>query len=196
MKRKKSKLDAFECEIEQWDHDRVTLEEMRRRLAERGVTVSVGRLSLFLAALRQRRITERLLPSIAIGARMCREIEQAFAENPAPSLATLVEFQKRLILELQVRGANDPELLKTANDALRVAIAAIKAEHERAALALEREKFQRATAEAVLRAARDHRIQEIAASDAPAAEKIERVGRALFGDLWSDTAPQPAQKLA
>jgi hypothetical protein len=196
MKRKKSKLDAFEAEIEQWDHDRVTLEEMRRRLAERGVTVSVGRLSLFLAALRQRRLTERLLPSIATGARMCREIEQAFAENPAPSLATLVEFQKRLILELQVRGANDPELLKTANDALRVAISAIKAEHERAALALEREKFQRATAEAVLRAARDQRIQEIAASDAPAAEKIERVGRALFGDLWSDAAPQAAQKAA
>ena len=51
-------------------------------------------------------------------------------------------------------------------------------------LALERLKFQRQTAEIFLKWYEDKRAREIVESRDGNAEKIERLGRAMFGEYW------------
>jgi hypothetical protein len=51
-------------------------------------------------------------------------------------------------------------------------------------LALEREKFQRHTCELFIKWAADHRATEIATGSSSNADKLEEVGKLMFGDLW------------
>lgn len=51
-------------------------------------------------------------------------------------------------------------------------------------LKLAREKFQRDTAELVLKHARDESVQRIAAAPLDHSAQLEAVGKHLFGDLW------------
>lgn len=49
---------------------------------------------------------------------------------------------------------------------------------------LDRKKLMRVTAETVLKAAVENRVQEISASNASHADKIEKLGKLIFEDLW------------
>lgn len=56
-------------------------------------------------------------------------------------------------------------------------------------LSLAREKFQRDTAEAVLKSAKNAAIQTIANAPLDHSAQLEAVGKELFGDLWKTTTP-------
>lgn len=51
-------------------------------------------------------------------------------------------------------------------------------------LKLAREKFQRDTAEVVLKSARDEAVQKIASSPVDYSTQLNAVGKHIFGDLW------------
>ena len=51
-------------------------------------------------------------------------------------------------------------------------------------IALEREKFQRDTAEIALKVLKDDRAKQIEASVGTNADKIDLMGRHIFGELW------------
>ncbi len=54
-------------------------------------------------------------------------------------------------------------------------------------LALEREKFQRDSAEIALKVLSDQRAKEIEGGAGTNAEKIQAMGKHLFGELWKET---------
>lgn len=142
MKARKSILDPWADQLAAWDAENVTLQEMRQRLAAAGCRVSVGRISAFLSAQRQRALMATVLGNIASGAQMNREIEAAFARNPEPHLQTLVGFIKRLLLTLQVRGSVQPELLDTANALFRSLMDYMRIEQKARELELHRQKIE------------------------------------------------------
>lgn len=51
-------------------------------------------------------------------------------------------------------------------------------------LSLDRQKFQRETVELFLKWRQSKEAEAIASSNAPHAEKIEKLGQQMFGDLW------------
>jgi hypothetical protein len=61
---------------------------------------------------------------------------------------------------------------------------------ERERLALQREKYQRQTAEMVVKAAAEARVQAAEAGPGDNREKLNRIGEALFGALWRPI-PEP-----
>lgn len=73
------------------------------------------------------------------------------------------------------KGDQNKEVLRQREDQLR------QKDEE---LLLAREKFQRDTAEAVLKSARNTAIQTIAAAPLDHSAQLEAVGKELFGDLW------------
>jgi hypothetical protein len=184
-KPRKSRLDAHAEALLDWDAQHLTLAEMQKRLAERGCRVSLARISTWLERARREKLTRDVLRDVYSGAKLARELEGAFQKNPAPELRTLVGLLKRIIFSLSVQASADPTLLQIANDTLRAMVQLLRVQQSEEALAFEREKFQRQTAEAVLRAAQDAEVARIASSNAGAAEKIEAIGRHLFGDLWN-----------
>jgi hypothetical protein len=68
----------------------------------------------------------------------------------------------------QQRADTDKEKLKQRDEQLK----------------LEREKFQRQTAEMVLKSAKDAAVQRIASAPMDYSEQLNQVGKHLYGDLW------------
>lgn len=121
MKSKPSKLDAHAETIAAWfgGPEKLSLAEAQSRLAALGCSVSTGRLSEWWAARQTRTAIDQALASVATGARMGREIEAAFAKNPAPELKLLVSLVKNLILNLTLKGAADPDALAAASELMK-----------------------------------------------------------------------------
>lgn len=146
-KAKSSKLDTFAADLSAWDNavPRVTLEDMRARLAQRGCSVSVGRLSDYLSAQRKQAETEarmaRVLGSIASGAQTVQRVESEFAKNAPPELATLIRLLQVLIMELSTRAFADPALLEMVASLMKPVLEFAKLTEKREDRALDREKF-------------------------------------------------------
>lgn len=181
MKPRKSKLDAHAEQLTAWHAAKVTLDDMQGRLAALGCAVSLGRLSTYLESQRQQALQVRVLGNIASGSKMGAEIEAAFRRNPEPAIATLVSFIKRLILQLNIEGSANPELLETANTLFKSLMDYLKVEQKGQELRLRREEFQRkddAFLERLLK-----RAEEINTSGLSHAEKIAAMRKAAFADV-------------
>ena len=146
-KSKGSKLDEFAAELLAWESSTppVTLEAMRSRLAQRGCSVSSGRLSDFLSAQRQQAQTEarmaKVLGSIASGAQTVQRVESEFAKNAPPELATLIRLLQVLIMELSTQAFADPALLELVASLMKPVLEFAKLTEKREDRALDREKF-------------------------------------------------------
>lgn len=80
---------------------------------------------------------------------------------------------------------------------LRLSTARNHVEHERqriaqreAALDFARQKLRQESCERFLKWYEDRRAQEVAAGDGSNAEKIEALGRIMFGDEWEESGPE------
>src|ERR1041385_6822546 len=103
-KQKQSKLDEFSERLDDWFADEeITLSEARDRLAELGCLVSIPRLSEWRRARRWEQTRRELLEQIGAASRHCQEVEEAFGQNPAPGMETLLKMHRSLIFELSAR---------------------------------------------------------------------------------------------
>ncbi len=121
-KPKSSKLDQFAETLADMEKQNRTLAQMVEWLRGEGVTVSTSRLSDFLSDLRQEKVEQQLFGLIGSGARMNRELDKAYQENPAPDIDQLIRVTKSLVMSLQVKGAADPTMLGLANNMQRTVL--------------------------------------------------------------------------
>jgi DNA-binding phage protein len=112
-----SKLDPYAEQLVEMESATPpkTLAEMKKWLAGQNVSTSSRNVSAYLKNLRTARATERVLDMITTGSKQCREVDKAFAKNPAPKLGTLIKLFKTLIMQLSLNEAADPKLLSLAN---------------------------------------------------------------------------------
>lgn len=140
-KKQSSRLDAFATTLRAMDAEGKTLVEIRAWLAEEGCQISEQFLGRYLESLRQLELEQQLFAQIASGARMNKELDQAYRENPAPTLDRLITITKTLVMSLQVKGAADPSLLNLANSmqqsVLAYTMGQTKAEIDRQKLAIQ-----------------------------------------------------------
>ena len=193
-KEKKSKLDPFAERLTQWftpkdkGGDGLTLEQAQEQLALDGCKISTGRLSTWWESQQQEQLQVKLLGQIASGAQQCRAVEKQFGSNPAPELETLIKLHRVLILQLSTQGNANPEFLKLADQLMRTAMEFVsgqtKAAHKERELNLAETKFQRETVKLFLEWMNNEEAKKIVNSNAPTADKTERLGQKLFGDLW------------
>lgn len=115
MKPRESKLDRYAEQLAELEAEKKTLVEMQAWLKAEGCSVSLGRISSFLAAQRQERLHQELFGMIATGARMNKDLDVAFEQNPAPEIERLIQVSKTLIATLQVQGLANPDMLTLAN---------------------------------------------------------------------------------
>jgi DNA-binding phage protein len=115
MKTRASKLDQFAERFDEWEVQKLTLEQMAEQLALDGCQVSLSRLSVYLSSRRMAKLQERLFDTIATGGQMNKDLDAAFKSNPAPEMDQLIRVTKTLVMSLQVKGTADPEMLKLAN---------------------------------------------------------------------------------
>jgi len=115
MKARPNKLDPFAARIDDWEREGKTLAEMQADLREDGCKVALSSLSEFLARKRQELAEREMFAVIASGGKMNRELDAAFAANPAPEVERLIDISKTLIMTLQVNGRANPKLLALAN---------------------------------------------------------------------------------
>ncbi len=103
-------------------------------------------------------------------------------EKMAARLAAAREQIESLSLAISRlrKGDQNKEVLRQRDEQLR------QKDEE---LHLAREKFQRDTAEAVLKSARNASIQNIANAPLDHSAQLEAVGKELFGDLWKPVTP-------
>lgn len=100
------------------------------------------------------------------------------AETTAARLAVATEAIQSLSLAVARlrRGDQNAEALRLARERL--------AQTEKS-LELEREKFQRQTCELFMKWREDRRATEIADGPGTSEDKVEKLGKAMFGDLWA-----------
>ena len=187
MKSKPSKLDQYAETLLEMDDARKTLADIQKWLKEEGVTVSTGRLSGFLASLRQSRLQAQLLGQITTGAAQVRAVEKQFAKDPAPELETLIKLHRVLILKLSTAGNLDPELLKMADQLMRTAMEFVsgqtKFKQKERELAVSEGRFQMEFCEKILDEALLRKAAELNASGLNQADKIAAMRKAAFADV-------------
>lgn len=121
-KQRASRLDPYAHELFKMEAKNLTLLQMMRWLAKRGVKISDTALSLFLRKHRRMRADERFADLLRSSAQECRAAEKVLDHNPAPSVETLVKLFRVLILKLVKDGSLEPKYLKLADQLARTAI--------------------------------------------------------------------------
>lgn len=114
-----------------------------------------------------------------------KEIMAETSGDPEQQLARIAAARESIeSLSLSIsrlrKGDQNKEVLRQREEQLR------QKDEE---LQLAREKFQRDTAEAVLKSARNAAIQNIANAPLDHSAQLEAVGKELFGDLWKPATP-------
>jgi hypothetical protein len=111
MKDRPNKLDQFATRLDEWAAEGKTLAQMQAALKEDGCSASLSSLSDFLARRRSELCRAAFRPRSRAGGKMLKELDSAYAENPAPDIEQLIRVSKTLIMSLQVQGAANPKLL-------------------------------------------------------------------------------------
>lgn len=142
MKTRPSKLDAHADQLREWDAQNVPLGDMATRLKSLGCSVSLGRLSCFLADQRQAALQSRLLTQITTGSRACKEVEAQFSKTDAPALESLVKLHRVLIMQLATQASADPANIELITSAMKPLLEFAKLELKGREFALDQEKFE------------------------------------------------------
>jgi hypothetical protein len=183
----KNKLDPFAARLEEWDAEGKTLKEMVGALKEDGCSSSLSAVSDWLTRRRQERQEQAFFERIATGGRMNRELDMAYATNPAAEIDQLIRNTKTLIMSLQVHGAANPKLLSLANSMQQTVLVYLsgrtKAELEFKKLELGRDRFEVVCCEKFLDWFKSEAARAIAESSMGNADKIAALRREYFKDV-------------
>lgn len=175
-KQRASKLDPFAGELIEWFHRGLGLREAQARLAERGCSVSLSRLSTFWESCQHREMIEKALNRVSIGADASRQIERQFAKDAPPELGTLIKLLRVQVMQLALHGQSEPQLLKLATTLLKPVMENLKVEEH----AKDRELEERRVKLLEARADLAQKAETVAASAATPEEKEQKL-RAIFG---------------
>ena len=184
-KKQPSKLDQFAERLDQWfGIEKKTILEVQQQLKLDGCTVSTGRLSQWWSQRSSQLMQDKLLAQISTGANACKKVETEFAKNPAPELETLIKLHRVLVMKLSTEGNVNPELLELVASLMKPVMEFAKLDVKKDEVNLTRQKFQRETCELFIKWFADAEAKKILSSNAPTADKTERLGQRLFGELW------------
>jgi hypothetical protein len=147
----RNKLDPFAERLVEWRAEGLTLAKMREQLALDGCVVGISSISDYCLRLEREAQEKELFATIATGGRMNRELDAAFAKDPAPEIEQLIRVSKTLIMSLQVQGVANPKLLALANSMQETVLTYLsgrtKAELEARKLELSESKYRDQVAE-------------------------------------------------
>lgn len=211
MKARESKLDPHAEKLIAWftakkeGGEGLTYMQARNRLSELGVAVSVNALFRWWSRYSQAQLQERLLTDIASGAQFNRQLEKSLGANPPPELQTLITLIRTLVAQLAVNSAMNPDTLKlvghltalvleyeksrgshelkTRELTQRADIAEKQSADRRAALALDRQKFETQFCDALRKALEDARLTSQLERKAGNAEIIAHLRQTYFSDI-------------
>ena len=103
--------------------------------------------------------------------------------EPGKFDAAMIDAIKQKAFELAISPTADPRDVKNV---LMLVLKAGDQDIKKSELSLSERKFQRETCDLFLKWQEDQRAREIAAGGGTHSEKIEALGRAMFGDTWED----------
>ena len=181
-KQQKSKLDQFTERLDVWfGVEKQTIPWVQEQLRLDGCSVSSGRLSEWWKAREKVLQRQKILSDITSGAEHCREIDSAFAKNPAPHLETVIKVFKVLIMQLATKGTADPEMLQLANS-LTITVCGFiagqtKASFKERELTIEEQKF------AETKKADQAKALEFCLEEAKAFPEVQDLFKAAFAAL-------------
>lgn len=146
---------------------------------EFGVPCSLASLSRFYAEVCVPVLLRRRSQAVAAA----DEVAAAAQATPGRFDAATIDALRQKAFELAVSP------LASAKDIKSVTMLLLKNNEQdirRQELELQRAKFRRETAELFLEYCEDLRAKEVVASSAPRSEKLDELGRIMFGDLWEE----------
>ena len=144
----KSKLDPFAEKLDTWfGVEKITLDAAVERLAGLGCAVSPSRLSVWWAAQEQKQMQRNILGQIATGAQACKDIDKAFARNPAPEFGTIIKLVKVLILKTSAQANAKPEMIKSLVTLIGPALEYSKLQEKKAEREFSEQKYRDQVAE-------------------------------------------------
>ncbi len=175
-----SKLERYTRLLLEWKAKGVSSKEMQERLAKKGCQVTQVGVCAWFRCRQDREERGKILELIANGGEMNREMDRAYARDPAPEVERLIELTKTMVMELQVKGASDPSLLGMADRMQRTVVDFVKLRQREKQLEflVKRWEFDMTKA-AMAIAAEMHNPELSRLSDE---EKIELLRRRLFGE--------------
>lgn len=128
----KSYLDAHAEQLTAWLTDQrqggegITYAQAVDRLAELDCKASLSRVCAWWQDRLQEQAEKQVLRNIATGHALCRKVETAFAENPAPELETLIALHRNLILQLSSTANADPDKIELVNRMMKPVLESVK----------------------------------------------------------------------
>lgn len=175
-KPRESKLTPHRDDILAWFEAEPTLRliDACNRLAEREVKCTPGELSIFLRRYRESEDREKMLFGIASGAEKVRELDEAFAGNPAPELGLIVKLLKTLIINMSL----NPD---TPSDVYDRALSLLKPVTEFAKIEAKREDLKLAERRIAILEQRESKAREIIRDDELTPEQQTAKFREIFG---------------
>jgi len=177
-KRRESKLDEHVEQLDEWfGSQELTLEEARKRLAEAGCAVSLGRLSDWRRGRQWERCRRQLLEQIAAGARHCQEVEKEFGQHTPPELATLIKLHRVLILQLSAQAEGQPEAVRLVTALMKPVMDWARLQEHRKERELAEQKY-RDQVEAQ-KAALERELKAAKAEGGLSPETLEKIEREL-----------------
>lgn len=171
-----SKLSPHRDDILAWFEAEPTLRlaDACARLGERGVKCTPGELSIYLRRHREHEDREKMLQGIVTGAERVKELDAAFAENPAPELALLVKLLKTLIINMGLNPDTPPELFDRA-------LSLMKPVTEFAKIEAKREDLKLAERRVALLEQREAKAREVIGDQTLTPEEQTAKFREIFG---------------
>lgn len=206
--RRDSKFLKLTAEHQVWLVERLaagdygTLAQLSASLLDRsGISIGESALHAFKAQLNRRllavegtkRARRDVLDKLVNGSAMAAETE-ALARRMLPGVtASVASLLGDHAFNLVLSGADSEELRPTLRDFLDAAKQAHddRVEERRTTEAqTERQRVQRENVELFIRWHQDKRAQELLNQEMDNADRIQAMGRLVYGDLWN---PEPAQ---
>lgn len=205
-----NRLDPHAAQIDAQLAGGMSQQEIVALLRAQGVTTSDSALSVWLSRRRKARAQsereDRVLAAIARSNRELAVVASAAHGAASPKLDVILTVLQTVLTRLSLRAlagtegveTADKEQAEAAESALSRDLTMIGAllreltnhgrlKAQQGALALDTARYQRETCGLFLQWSEDKRAREIAAGTGSQAEKIEALGRAMFGDTWEAT---------
>lgn len=171
-----NKFTPHHADILAWFEAEPTLRliDACERLGQRGVKATPGELSIYLRRHREKEDREKMLFGIASGAEKVRELDEAFAGNPAPELGLIVKLLKTLIINMSLNPDTPPDVYDRA-------LSLLKPVTEFAKIEAKREDLKLAERRVALLEQREAKAREVIGDQTLTPEEQTAKFREIFG---------------
>lgn len=168
-----------QAELAEWLLSGMPYHQAREAVSKQwGVVCSLASLSRFYSEVCVPVLLRRRTQAVATA----EEVADAARSTPGRFDQATIDALKQKAFELAISPLSSPKDIKAITTLL---LKNTDQDLKRAEIDLQRARFQRETAELFLQFCEDRRAKEVVASAAPRSEKIDELGRIMFGDMWA-----------